>query len=294
MTQQLHIDADLRLTITVPSKGDGSDEQVTATVRGSGTQIEVQLDQLGGIPLGLGRRAASDLVSDVGSAAADAGLTISVAGPDGPVLALGQVRSRFLDRVVTGSRHVAVRDRRGALHMLRDARAGGPSLAELAPPATPWPIVPTGARPRRRRVTTTHDPLGGGNPRLVYYPAPGPEQGAPRLVAPLRRGTTTIGSEEECDIVVPGLDPQHAEIRRDPTTDEYLLHASPGSSAGVGGQPADADGTVLRTGATVVCGDQTFVYQREEYADHGRPYGGREGGEFSRQRPQRPPRHYQR
>ncbi|ANS79146.1 hypothetical protein SGUI_1750 [Serinicoccus hydrothermalis] len=293
MTPQLHIDADLRLSIAVPATSDAAAEEVTATVRGTGTELEVHLDQLAAMPIGLGRRALADLASDVGAAAADAGLTIVVTGPDGPVVALGQVRSRLLDRAVTGSRHVEVRDRRGALRMLRRSRSSGPSLADLAPPSTPWPVLPTVARLRPRRVTTTHDPLGGGEPRLVYYPAPGPEQGAPRLVARLRRGTTTLGSDEGCDVVVAGLDPLHAEIRRDPADDEYLLHAAAGSSATVGGEPAH-DGIVLRTGATVTCGDQTFVYMREEYADHGRPYGGREGGEFSRQRPQPNPRRYER
>ncbi|WP_151523853.1 FHA domain-containing protein [Serinicoccus kebangsaanensis] len=289
---QLHIDADLRLTISVPETDGRPSEHFSATVQGTGTELQVQLDELGGVPLGLGRRAATDIVSDIAAAAADAGLTVSIAGPDGPVLSLGQVRSRLLDRAVTGSRHVAVRDRRAALRLLRAARTDGPSLADLLPPGTPWPLAPTVARLRRRRVTTTHDPLGGGEPRLVYYRPPGPEQGAPRLVAPLRRGTTTIGSAPDNDVVVPGLAARHAEIRRDATTDEYLLHAVE-DVASVGGAPAH-DGIVLRTGATVTCGDQTFVYVREEYADHGRPYGGREGGEFSRQRPQSRPRRYER
>jgi hypothetical protein len=37
-------------------------------------------------------------------------------------------------------------------------------------------------------------------------------------------------------------------------------------------------------------GPWTFVYARDEYADHGRPYGGREGGEGTHQprQPERP------
>ena len=297
MSAQLHVDADLTLTISVPGssaqEGAKADaEQITATIRGSGSEIEVSLDRLIGLPLGMGRRAAADLASDVGQAAADAGLVVSVSGPDGPVLALGAVRSRLLDRAVTGSRHVAVRDRRAALRLLRAARTDGPSLADLTPPGTPWPPAPTVAPSLHRRVTTTHDPSGGGDPRLVYYLPPGPEQGAPRQVAHLRRGTTTIGSAPDNDIVVPGLEPRHAEVRREEATDEYLLHALSDAPATVAGKQA-TEGIVLRTGAGVACGEQTFVYAREEYADHGRPYGGREGGEFSRQRPQ-PPRHYRR
>lgn len=293
MAARLHVDADLTLTISVPGPaadggGPSEPQEINATIRGAGSEIEVVLDQLGELPLGMGRRAAADLTSDVGSAAADAGLVISVSGPDGPVLAIGAVRSRILDRAVTGSRHVAVKDRRAALRLLRAARTDGPSLADLTPPGTLWPLAPTVAPALRRRVTTTHDPAGGGDPRLIYYLPPGPERGAPRQVAHLRRGTTTIGSAADNDVVIPGLEPHHAEVRREAGTDEYLLHALTDATATVAGRQA-TEGIVLRTGAGVTCGRQSFVYAREEYADHGRPYGGREGGEFSRQRPQ-PPR----
>ncbi|PZU42366.1 MAG: hypothetical protein DI571_11450 [Arsenicicoccus sp.] len=291
MTAQLHVDADLRLTIDLPATPNGPAGQWSARIQGSGQELEVVLDRLEGLPVGLSRRAATDLASDLAGAAADAGLTLSVVGPNGPILSLGAVRAGLLDRAVTGSRHVAIRDRRAALQLLRASRsAGGPSLADLTPPGTPWPPAPTLAPVLRRRVRTTHDPAGGGRPRLVYYLPPGPEQGAPRETAYLRRGTTTIGSAPDSDVRIPGLRPQHAEIRRDRATDEYLLHALGPEPATVAGEQA-TEGRVLRTGATLACGTQTFVYVRDEYADHGRPFGGREGGEFSRQRPQRRPRY---
>ena len=293
MVEQLRVEADLTLTVTPPSSVDGTQEEgLTAHIRGTGSQIEVTLDRLVGLPLGMGRRRAADLASDVGSMAAQAGLTVVVSGPEGPVLAFGDVRSRLLDRAFTGSRHVAVRDRRAALRMLRRSGEAGPSLADLTPPGTPWPPVPVVPTGRRRRVTTTHDPLGRGDPRLVYYLPPGPEQGSPRQTAYLHRGTTTIGSDPGSDVVVPGLAARHAEVRRDPAVDEYLVHAVDGEVSVAGA--VVGQGVVLRTGATVTCGDQRFVYVREEFADHGRPYGGREGGEFSRQRPQRRPEHYER
>ena len=46
---------------------------------------------------------------------------------------------------------------------------------------------------------------------------------------------------------------------------------------------------VLRTGDRLQVGEVCFSFFREESADHGRPYGGRQGGEFSEQREQ-PPR----
>lgn len=290
MTAQLRVEADLRLTVDVPATDDGPAGRWSARIQGAGQDIEVVLDRLDGLPVGLGRRAATDLAADLAEAAAEAGLTLSVVGPRGPILSLGSVRAGLLDRAVTGSRHVAIRDRRAALQLLRGSRRSGPSVADLTPPGTPWPPAPTLAPVLRRRVRTTHDPAGGGRPRLVYYLPPGPGQGAPRETAYLRRGTTTIGSAPDSDVRIPGLRPQHAEIRRDPTTDEYLLHALGPEPATVAGEQA-TEGRVLRTGATLACGTQTFVYVRDEYADHGRPFGGREGGEFSRQRPQRRPRY---
>ena len=47
--------------------------------------------------------------------------------------------------------------------------------------------------------------------------------------------------------------------------------------------------TILRTGARIDVGGHSLSFFREEYADHGRPYGGRSGGEIGYQRRQ-PPR----
>ncbi|MFK5584749.1 MULTISPECIES: FHA domain-containing protein [unclassified Serinicoccus] len=290
MAQQIRVEADLRLTITPPAE-DGAAAPLQARVTGSGTHLEVDLDQLDRIPLGISWRAATDVASDVATFAADAGLTITVVGPGGPVVSLGAVKAGLVDRTLTGSPHIAVRDRRAALRLLRAGRrAQGPGLAALTPPPTLWPLAPTLVAARRRRVRTTHDPLGGGDPRLLFHLPPGPELGAPQQTLHLRRGTTTIGSDPESDLVVAGLEPHHAEVRRDPATDEYHLFALTPSPATVAGEQA-VDGLVLRTGARIDCGSQRLVYVRDEYADHGRPFGGRQGGEFSRQRPQRRPRY---
>jgi hypothetical protein len=55
-------------------------------------------------------------------------------------------------------------------------------------------------------------------------------------------------------------------------------------------EAVDAEGAILRTGARFTMGGWTFVYARDEFADHGRPYGGREGGEgtYQPQQPERP------
>ncbi|MDQ2623768.1 MAG: hypothetical protein M3Y20_01275, partial [Actinomycetota bacterium] len=68
--------------------------------------------------------------------------------------------------------------------------------------------------------------------------------------------------------------------------DEYRVR--PSGSVG-GGSAAEPAHRALRTGATIRLGAWELTFQREEFADHGRPYGGREGGEGSVNRLQ-PPR----
>jgi hypothetical protein len=52
----------------------------------------------------------------------------------------------------------------------------------------------------------------------------------------------------------------------------------------VNGAPVNT--VALRTAARVDVGRWTMSFFREEFADHGRPYGGRIGGELGHQRPQ--------
>jgi hypothetical protein len=69
--------------------------------------------------------------------------------------------------------------------------------------------------------------------------------------------------------------------------DEYVLENC-GPETRVHGAVVE-DSAMLRTGARVDLGPYSLSFFREEYADHGRPYGGREGGEIGHQRSQ-PPR----
>ncbi|MGM7666073.1 hypothetical protein [Microbacterium sp. A93] len=86
-------------------------------------------------------------------------------------------------------------------------------------------------------------------------------------------------------------DPVHATITHD-DQDEYVL-----ALRGEGEMNSNPDtdnlggkSEILRTGARFTVGPWTLVFSREEFADHGRPYGGREGGELSDQpsQPERP------
>jgi len=135
------------------------------------------------------------------------------------------------------------------------------------------------------RPTTTHAAWGTGDPRLIISHEDDHD------VFHITTDRVSIGSSGGSDIVLAGTDPVHATIVHD-DRDEYVL-----TMHGAGEMNANADATdhgdrseILRTGARFTAGGWSFVFAREEYADHGRPYGGREGGELSDQRsqPERP------
>lgn len=288
MARALHLEADLTLSVDTGPAGDDPGRRLSGRLTGNGRTLTLSLTGLGDVPLGAPARAVADPVRDLARFLADDGITLVVAAEDRPVVSLGQVKQSFGERAVLRSAHIHVHDPRAALRMLRSrGDSGGPALTRLVPPTTPLPLAPTLTPPRRRRVTTTHDPLGGGTPRLVYYLLP-PEDGGQRQVLLLRRGTTRIGSAEQDDLRLPDLSPGHVEIRRNPSTDEYEVVPVPGVLTTVGGSEVTSP-VLLRTGAVIRTLGRSFTYVRDEYADHGRPYGGREGGEFARQRPQ-PPR----
>jgi hypothetical protein len=143
----------------------------------------------------------------------------------------------------------------------------------------------------RGPVTTTHDPLRGGNPRLILAVGPYATANDRRRVFQLSDDVTTIGSGPDCDIRLPGLELLHAEVRHDDEDEFVLVRAGSDGSARVSGAPVES--AILRTGCGIDLGSWHLSYFREEYADHGRPYGGRIGGELGYQRPQ-PSREWQR
>jgi pSer/pThr/pTyr-binding forkhead associated (FHA) protein len=149
-----------------------------------------------------------------------------------------------------------------------------------------WPPAPTFLR-RPRTVSTTHDPDGGGNPRLIMAPSRTLRPGESRPVYLLAAQVTTIGSDPSCDIRLPGLTPKHAQVHHDERDEFVLVRTSAPGGTIVNG--AAVDSAVLRTASRVQLGDHVLSFYREEYADHGRPHGGRLGGELGRQLPQ-PPR----
>jgi hypothetical protein len=100
------------------------------------------------------------------------------------------------------------------------------------------------------------------------------------LSYPLNADVTTVGSAEGQDIQLDGIEPAHGEIRRETADDEFVYHhlSNDGTSHIDGVIIASAG---LHHGDRLTVGPWTLIYQRDEYADHGRFDGGREGGESS-------------
>jgi hypothetical protein len=128
-------------------------------------------------------------------------------------------------------------------------------------------------------VTTTHDPSGGGRPRLIFALGGSAPRGSEQREFDLPPGVTVIGSAPDADLRLAGLDGRHAEIRHE-EGDEYVW-VDLGGAAGsrVDGRPMGRQG--LHTGDRIEAGTWTLTYYREEFADHGRPDGGRQGGELA-------------
>ncbi len=286
MLERFNIETD----ITFSMERDGSSDQephiVSGTVTGSGHHIEVRCDDVGALSTGSSVRDARQIAA----ALAGEGLSVSIVGKDGPIVTIGDVKAGLLARAATRSPHIRIDNLKAATNLARSRGVGGKGAGSLLPPPTLWPIAPT-FRWSRRRPTTTHDPAGGGRPRLVFSMGAAATSGGQRRVFDLPKGGTAIGSDESADLRLSGVDAQQARVRRDPTNDEYILVALGGETpTKVNGVKVTSE-QVLRTGSRIEIGSWTMIYSREEFADHGRPYGGRAGGEFSRQRNQPQPKY---
>lgn len=141
-------------------------------------------------------------------------------------------------------------------------------------------------QPATTKATTTHAAWGAGSPRLRV------KHGDDRFEFDLVDDLVRIGSDAANELTLEGTDPLHATITHD-ERDEYVLtmHGEGNTNARLdsAGKHPDPHSETLRNGASFTAGDWELVFARDEFADHGRPYGGREGGELSDQEPQ-PPR----
>jgi hypothetical protein len=279
MATTLSVDADLEFSVDIPGS-----RRVSGTLTGSGSALELRVSH----PFLFAGRSDAGAIRGLAKGLAERGLSLSVVAPSGPLVTLGVARTSWLQRRVTGSRHIRVEGGAGLVSLVRGRskapQGGALPAAELAPPPTLFPVLPTLARRRRQPVTTTHDRNRGGNPRLVLPVGPYPTVDDRPTEFALRDDVTTIGAADDCDIRLPGLEPLHAEIHHDEEDEFVLVRAADVGSVRVHGAPVQR--AILRTGAGVDLGSWHLSFFREEYADHGRPYGGRIGGELGYQRPQ--------
>ena len=268
----LTVDADLTFSVAVDGR------TMSGTLAGAGSDLELTVSDpwlLGGS----GTAAACAVAEQL----AASGLRLTVVA-DRPLAVLGEPRTSYWQRRITGSPHIRVPSLAAAFRLARLRRR--PVSQTLVPPSTPVPLVPTFVR-RPRRPTPTHDADRGGYPRLVMAP---PEKHFPGQTLPvyLLGEVTTFGSDPACDVVLDGLRPRHAEVRRTEEDELVVRLLTPTAPVRVNGAVV-LEEALLRSGTKVALGPHLLVYAREEYADHGRPYGGRVGGELGRQRLQPPP-----
>ena len=286
MTAVLHLDVDLTFDIETSSPDGGTGGHVRGTVKASGNRVAIHTDDLMAVAGQPSRTAVRSMADQL----ALLGLVVEVSGPNGPVVTMGAVRAPALQRLVTRSRHMRLGSWPQALRAViarRPSAAGAVDLSSAGlPPGTPWPPIPLRGMPRV--VTTTHDPVGGrGHPRL--YLAETSDPGVDRRVGvfELPLEGVTIGSAEGSGLRLAGVDEVQAEIVRT-DDDEYVLIArSRTVLSTVGGRQLPQQ--TLHTGSRIQLGPWRLSYVRDEFADHGRPYGGRIGGELGRQRTQPKP-----
>lgn len=285
----IRLDIDMR----VRQVGPDGDALTSFEVHAAGNEVVVVLEDTGAIA-GLHRRDLTRL-APLADGLARRGVRLRVEGPKGTLVQLGDVKAGPVGRMVAGSRHIRLGHVSALLPEVRrgdDAHRGGrPDAMPLtAPPPTLFPLFPTLTRNARRRVTTTHYIPGSGRPRLIFAVGSGDWDGTRPREFDLRPDVTVIGSGPDADLRLEGLEARHAEIRHN-EDDEYVLHPLAATGGGRPNLPHGSDGArILRTGSRVEVGRWRLAFYREEFADHGRPFGGRIGGEyaFQKQQPVRP------
>ncbi len=302
MTTSTRLDIDLTFSLAEPGS-TGADRGADAgSATGTVTGTDAPAEQMNGTITANGLdveifssrpemfvRARTTKLKDVRGMASDLaarGLTVALSGPDGLVIRLGAVHAPVIQRLLTGSSNIELGSRAALAPLLRRRSAGGPTPPSVPlPPPTLLPLLPTFDRRIRRRITTTHYTPGSGRPRLIFVVGSENWNGQMPTEFELLPTVTTIGSSPEANLQLQSLQPFHAEIRHD-ENDEYVLYPRGEVSGGARRERGQGEGQVLRTGARMEMGPWRMAFFREEYADHGRPYGGRAGGELAFQKPQ--------
>src|SRR6188472_4072495 len=138
MSTDLTLDADLEFTLDLPGS-----RTVRGTLTGSGGHLQLRVSD----PFLFAGRSDASAVRGIAGGLARLGVSLTVVAPAGPLVNLGVSRTSWLQRRVTGSRHIRV-ERGAVLWSLVRGRAQAPSggalpPAELVPPATLFPLAPT-------------------------------------------------------------------------------------------------------------------------------------------------------
>lgn len=279
----MRFDIDLDFSTELPAGNGAEATVVNGRVTAAGREIHIHTDSAALFKLGSRRQL--PVLREFARALADQGIVITVSIPEGTVVSLGAVQVSALHRLLTNSPHIKAGKSQTWAAMLKAQAGGGMggSGQGLLPPSTPLPISPTFKRQYRMKPTTTHYARGGGRPRLFFVRDSETWNGRPPSEYNLMEEATVIGSGPAANLRLSEL-PDSAGSILHTESDEYVF---------IGGEGAARPGQeqVLRTGARLQLGPWRMVFFREEYADHGRPFGGRTAGEFSKlQRPQFDPR----
>lgn len=276
---------DGEFTVSLDESEQAGEEPFTIEVSGADSTLTIDLSDPSRLPPGE-RGRLRELAGFADSLAQEHG-TVRITGPDGLIIEFGEVRSGPLGRMLSGSSHI----RLGTTTVLSGLGLRSSSRGRLLPSIAPMlhPLLPMIRRGYRMRVTTTHYARGAGRPRLYFTPDSDVWDGTAPGSFELAAESVLIGSGPECDLILAGTAARHAEIRHD-ADDEYVLF--PLAAVGGGAQDPTIEaqtGRILRSGSRLSIGGWRVAFFREEFAEHGRPYGGRQGGELSQQRRQ-PPR----
>lgn len=267
---ETRLDIDLSFSLAEP----GSPEPLDGTITASGSDVVIMANH----PelLSAGRTLTLARLRAFAREVAVLGVSVTIASPVGTIASLGYIKTNLFQRLLTGSSYMRLGEAKAVLPLLRPR----PGVRKFPlPPETLFPIIPTLIRNSSHRISTTHYSSGSGRPRLVFIIGSKNWDGTPAREFNLLPTTTTIGAAADADLQLAGVG-EFAAVIRHTVRDEYLLEVE-------GLAPV-----TLRTGSRIEVGPWRMAFFREEFADHGRPWGGRIGGELSRQRPQPNRKHH--
>jgi hypothetical protein len=144
MSASLRVVSDLAFAIEVPARS-GSSARCAGSVRADGHEITVEFRPMPS----LGGSSTRPLVRPLANQLDRLGLTLTVAGPDGPLVRLGAgVRSPWWQVVATHGARIELVSLRALARSV-----GGPKVFAVAlPPAAVLPAVTRSQRAARRRV----------------------------------------------------------------------------------------------------------------------------------------------